>query len=427
MSSLASPHGRVAQLAGVDPGRVVLALFAIRWLAGIAENFGAAGASEIAATGMLAVLAMLFVLQFRIARPAALLVFGLIAWIFAGALSAAANPEADAMQVIALLSLLALYALFANAIWAHLTGAAHFAALERLFIAFLAVGGGLAVLQVLTSSGFVDPGKPDVQRAFGSDVHPVSFGIQLVLAATGLIVLRIRSRAGFKFAHYCLLALAAVAIYLTYARTAWAMALIIPAFAGLSSGSIMRRLAIFCVLSLSCIAFAVFSGRFDDLASLPAFLAQLDRANIVFDHRYVDNSFSWRIVNWAYGLAQAAERPWLGHGPGQSALASAFQLEMHNIALEMFFELGAIGIAAFALVLAGLIRLHMPPKQPTRADRIAPKWASGMGLAMLAAVMISTSLVDQLMTVLLYLLVLRAAHAGIVMPAHPPPAARLPM
>ena len=98
-----------------------------------------------------------------------------------------------------------------------------------------------------------------------------------------------------------------------------------------------------------------------------------------------------------------------------------------NIALEMFFELGAVGLAAFALVLAGLIKLHMSMRQPTRADRIAHKWATGMGLAMLAAVMISTSLVDQLMTVLLYLLVLRAAHGGLVMPAHPPPGARLPM
>ncbi len=390
---------------------LILGLFALRWIAGIAENFGVPAFSQVAALLMLGGVMVLFLARMRINAQASLLVAGLAAWIFSGSLALVANPGIDLRPTVALLSLLALYAGFANASLTHLRGPRTRKAQYRLLAAFLVVGFFLSVYQLMTGTGFVEHGRATIQRAFGSDVHPVSFAIQVLAAMVTLEILRLRLRMPAGRLHLLTLAAGLVALYLTYARTAWVMALIVLAGALLFRGSPARR----ALTGLSAIAagvmFLTFSDRFSDLASLPTFLANFSAQDAVFDWRFVDNSISWRIVNWNLGFTQGLERPLFGFGPGQSANSSYFSLEMHNILLEAFFEGGVVGLCALLLTLAGFVRLHRSLPRTSPEDGHIRVLANGFGLALLMAVMFSTSFVDQLMSFLIYILLLTAAAA----------------
>lgn len=397
--------------------RILVALVALRWLAGIADNHGAHGTSEVAALGMLAVLGIVFLSHMRLTRDGAVLAGGLLAWVFTGALSALSTDMTHPIEAAALLILLLLYALFANAALIWLRNPTALALLRHFLTGFIVLGAALSVWQVLSGTGFVDPGKPGVIRAFGSDVHPVSFAIQILAAMLALEGVRAKTGALAGPWHLLLLALGALALYLTFARTAWVMALLVLGLALWRRGSGPQRLALLALaLPIGMMGLAL-SDRFADLASLPAFWQNFHFDEAIFDYRYVDNSISWRMVNWAYGLQQAMQQPLLGFGPGQSAYASQFSLEMHNLLLEGLFEGGILGLSALLITLFGLFRIHRCLPGVTDTDIHTRGLANGFGLALLLAVLFSTSLVDQLMTVMLYLILLAVAGAPTEEPA----------
>lgn len=384
---------------------LVLALLTLRWLAGIVENFGIPLVSQAAALLMMAGIGGLFLGRMRLAAGTLLCVAGLLAWMFTGALSYAVNPGADPTDAVSLLMLLGLYALFTNAAGTYLSEVNCLPAIQRFVVGFITLGAVLAVFQVASGTGFVEAGKTSIVRAFGSDVHPVSFAIQMVAALVTLEIIRVKRRLPVGPVHLVLVALALLAIYLTFARTAWVMGALTVAYVLLSRGSGLRRAATITAMGTVLLVAIQTSDRFADLGSLPFFLSNFTFGDVVFDYRYIDNSVSWRIVNWNYGLSQALEQPILGFGPGQSATSSYFSLEMHNILLEVFFEGGILGLTAFLIVLAGLLRMHhrLPRDGYSRA------LANGFGLSLLLAVVFSTSFVDQLMSVLIYLLLLVVA------------------
>ncbi|MFV2002796.1 MAG: O-antigen ligase family protein, partial [Paracoccaceae bacterium] len=392
---LISSHSRAAP-------RLILALLTIRWLAGIADNYGARGLSEAAAITLLAGLACLLLLRMRLARASIFVLAGLLAWLFVGTLSLVANPDADLREAVALLSLLLLYALFSNAATSHLRSMVALTGINRFLQGFVVIGAALSLMQIATGTGFVEIGREAAQRAFGSDVHPVSFAIQMLAALVALEVIRIKRAAGFSALHAALLGLGVIAIYLTSARTAWVMAMLTVGYVLVMRGNPARRLGVLIVLVSLALALLLQSDRFSDLASLPLFWANFSAQDVVFDWRYVDNSVSWRIVNWSFGIQQAMQQPLLGFGPGQSATASQFSLEMHNIFLETVFEGGMFGLAALLLTLAGLIRLHRGLPRATAPDRHARTLTNGFAISLLLAVTFSTSFVDQLMSFLIY-------------------------
>ena len=406
---IASLPAGAAPIAATGPAPVIVALLALRWLAGIADNWGVGWLSEASAVAGLTVLGLLFLMHMRLAREASLLVAGLLGWIGIGSLSALATPLPRPAEAAALLVLLLFYALFANAAFLWLRKSAALPLLRGFLTAFVVIGVGLSLWQVLSGSGFVEPTQPDIIRAYGSDVHPVSFALQMLAALLALEVLRVRAGRGFGAIHAALILAGAVAIYLTFARTAWVMAAFVLVLLVWQRGRRLHRLGLVALLLPALVVGLTASDRFADLASLPAFWQNFSFAETVFDYRYIDNSLSWRIVNWSYGLHQAMERPLLGFGPGQSAVASQFSLEMHNILLEGLFEGGLPGLAAVLATLAGLARIHLRLPRAPDAQAHARVLANGYGLALLSAVLLSTSLVDQLMTVLLYLVLLAVA------------------
>ena len=409
MTQLALPaRARHVPALGAE-ATLVLGLFAFRWLAGIAENLAIPAFSQLAALALLAGLALMTLYRMRLAEDCTLFLTGILAWVATGIASFAANPAADARTTMALLTLLALYALFANAALTHLRTPQALVWLYRLLALFITAGFALSALQIATGTGFVEAGKANIQRAYGSDVHPVSFAIQITAALVAFEIARTRLGRPFTALHLAIMGAGAITLYLTYARTAWLMALIIAALALISRGSWTRRLLLGGAGALAGSALLVTSDRFTDLSSLPLFLANFSPADMVFDWRYIDNSLSWRIVNWSLGFTQAMEQPILGFGPGQSAMSSYFNLEMHNIFLEALFEGGVFGLAALLLTLAGLARLHRRLPRQSACDRYSRTLANGFGLTLLLAVTFSTSFVDQLMSFLLYILLLGAA------------------
>lgn len=390
-------------------GKILLWVLTLRWLAGIAENFGLPGLSEFTAIIVLVTLAGMFLLQMRMSADGALLIAGVLAWMFTGVLSLVANDLSSRSEAVALLALLGLYALFANAALIHFRDPVLLPAIQRFLAAFIAIGAGLSVFQVINGSGFVEPGGQELIRAYGSDVHPVSFAIQVLTAVVGLEIIRVKRRLPMRRWHLTLVALAGLAIYLTYARTAWVMGFLIVVYLMMIRGSWVRRGAFLVAVAIGLAIILPGSDRFADLSSLPFFLSNFAFSDLAFDYRYVDNSVSWRIVNWSYGYQQAMLQPVLGYGPGQSASASYFNLEMHNILLEMLFEGGILGLGAFIVALAGLARLHKRLPKASGADRYARQLANGLGFSLLLAVIFSTSFVDQLMSVLIYLVMLSLA------------------
>ena len=389
------------------PVRIILALLALRWLAGIAENFGIPAISEVSAIFMTGCLLFGFLQGMRLSVRSKMLVVGLLAWMFAAILSVAANGVGD-VDSMALLALLALYALFANATACYISDLSALYAIQRFLRAFVLVGAALSIFQIAAGTGFVEAGDIDILRAFGSDVHPVSFAIQMVAAIVGLEIIRIKRRAPLSGSYLVLFGFGLLALYLTYARTAWVMLALSAGITVFLRTSPTRRILMVAAVALAGIALTQMSGRFSDLSSLPFFLQNFSVSDAVFDYRYVDNSVSWRIVNWSLGFQQAIEQPWLGFGAGQSATSSHFQLEMHNMFLETFFEGGIVGFLAFLIVLAGILRMHRSLPNATPADQHARLLAGGYGISLLLAVTFSTSFVDQLMSVLLYLLILGA-------------------
>lgn len=389
--------------------RLVLGLLTLRWFAGIIENLGIPAISQASALVMMAGLGALLLGRMRLASGSVLCVTGLLAWMFTGALSYVANTGADQMDAISLLLLLGLYALFANATASYLGDRTALPAIQKFIVGFILIGTLLSVYQVAAGTGFVEAGKSRIVRAFGSDVHPVSFAIQMVTALVMLEVIRVKRGHSVGPVHLALVCLALLALYLTFARTAWVMAALTLAFVLLSRGSWLQRGLTLTTVTAIILIVVQSSDRFADLGSLPFFLSNFTFGDVVFDYRYIDNSVSWRLVNWSFGLHQALQQPILGFGPGTSAAASQFSLEMHNILLETFFEGGFLGLGSFLILLAGILRMHQRLPCDSTSDNYSRALTNGFGLSLLMAVVFSTSFVDQLMSVLMYLLLLTVA------------------
>lgn len=408
VAALASPPQQVR--AFHLSGQVLILLIALRWLAGIGENFGLGAISEIAGLGMLLALGLLTLTDLRLARGPALFGAGILAWLFVALLSCIANSDIGVMDAISLFALLALYGLFLNSASLNFRDRAILRPLRLFTVMFILGGGALCVAQILTGTGFVEAGKETVMRAYGSDVHPVSFSIQMLAALVILEVVRVKDGRPVGVVHIGLLAVGMIAIYLTFARTAWAMGLLVVTYCALANARWGLR-----IVSLGCVIFAtvavlLWSDRFSDLRSLPMFLSHFSFDNAGYDFRFIDNSLSWRVVNWTYGFQQALEQPFFGFGPGQSAGSSYFNLEMHNIVLETFFEGGVFGVIALLITLLGLVGLHRRLPRQSAPDRYVRTLTNGFGFALLLAVLMSTSLVDQLMTILMYLVLLAVAE-----------------
>lgn len=392
--------------------RLLLGLLYLRLISGAAAALGLPDGARFVTLALAGAAALVFLADPRIARPTALALMGFALWLIACALSvtfgsALPLPDLAATQMV----LLVLYGAMLNGLALHLRGPAGVAAVRRFLAVFILTGAALAFHQAASGTGFAEAGRSTYLRAFGPDVHPVSFGLQLVVALAGLEIARLRSGARLGAGMIALYLLGGAALYLSFARTAWVVLLLVVLLTVWSRSRPALRLALMPPLAGAGIVLALASGRFDDLTSLSFFLEHYDFSASTYDFRYVDNSLSWRIANWSMGLRLALEQPLTGQGPGQAAAVSAFGLQMHNLFLEALVEVGALGLIAVVLVVAGLGRMRHHVPGGCANGRAVRGLVGGLGLGLLLTITLSTSLVGQTMTVLLLALVFVLAIA----------------
>lgn len=410
----ATPHTQDIALPLPNAMRLLLGLLYLRLFSGAAAALGLPDGARFVTLALAGAAALVFLADPRIARPTALALLGFALWLVACALSLAfapplAMPDLAATQVV----LLVLYGAMLNGLALHLRGPAVLAAVRRFLGVFILTGAALALYQTDSGTGFAEAGRSTYLRAFGPDVHPVSFGLQLVVALVGLEIARLRGGARLGAGMIALYLLGGAALYLSFARTAWVALLLVVLLMVWSRSRPALRVTLLLPVAGAGVLLALASGRFNDLASLSFFLDHYDFSASTYDFRYVDNSLSWRIANWAMGLRLALEQPLTGHGPAQAVAVSAFGLQMHNLFLEALVELGVPGLIAVVLVVTGLgrMRRHIPQSDPNaRAIRAL---LGALGLGFLLTITLSTSLVGQTMTVMLLLMVLALSIAPI--------------
>lgn len=410
----ATPHTQDIALPLPNAMRLLLGLLYLRLFSGAAAALGLPDGARFVTLALAGAAALVFLADPRIARPTALALLGFALWLVACALSLAfapplAMPDLAATQVV----LLVLYGAMLNGLALHLRGPAVLAAVRRFLGVFILTGAALALYQTASGTGFAEAGRSTYLRAFGPDVHPVSFGLQLVVALVGLEIARLRGGARLGAGMIALYLLGGAALYLSFARTAWVALLLVVLLMVWSRSRPALRVTLLPPVAGAGVLLALASGRFNDLASLSFFLDHYDFSASTYDFRYVDNSLSWRIANWAMGLRLALEQPLTGHGPAQAVAVSAFGLQMHNLFLEALVELGVPGLIAVVLVVTGLgrMRRHIPQSDPNaRAIRAL---LGALGLGFLLTITLSTSLVGQTMTVMLLLMVLALSIAPI--------------
>lgn len=360
-----------------------------------------------AATLLLGVFCILaFSLVHALPRATLVAVLGLLMWIVTGGLSLLDNaplalPRLAETQLVTLV----IYAAFLNAMAVSVTGRTALDSLSRFLAGFVVLGFVLSTYQIATGHGFVEASRPHIQRAFGTDVHPVPFSLQTVLAIAGMEIIRTRLQIRMSAGRWWIYAMAAASLGLTLSRTGWFIAVIIFGSMTYIRSPRAIRITVIPVL-LVLVGFGAYaSGRFDDLFSLGEFFENYDLTSGVFDYRFVDNSVSWRIANWSIGLIQALERPWFGYGPGQAVAVSEFSLQMHNLFLEAFIETGIFGLLAAIVTVVGFGRSKRPLDEPRIVRRELKTMTRLISFAFFLNIMLSNSMIGQTMTVFLLIIV----------------------
>lgn len=145
---------------------------------------------------------------------------------------------------------------------------------------------------------------------------------------------------------------------------------------------------VFLLVMAGTLGLAIYSGAVDEHIDDTALghLTRLDRIR----------TLSGRTDMWEKGWYLAIERPWLGHGWASSRAMGAFDIDraleqgsnvggsnLHNAHLQLFVDLGGVGIALFwsfciLLVRSGLVLLRSP-RTPTSA-LVMVLFASSMAL-----------------------------------------------
>ncbi len=270
---------------------------------------------------------------------------------------------------------------------------------------FILVGLLVSFYQIATGNVFITRTAAAAERVYGTAGHPVSFSLQMTSAIVILEVVRQRLGRPVPWVFY---GMALLTILLTQSRTAWLVVALIAVFYGISRmGSAMKPIYL---VGLAVVALGVvqFTGRFDDLSTLPQFFENTDFEADSYQYKYVNNSMEWRIANWALGFNAGMLKPFLGYGPGQATSVSMFDLQMHNVFLEMFVQIGVLGLFGFCLMLVGHFPMFKMIQSQGATKRLTKVY---LGVLLLAATF-GTSMIYQTITILFYLMALGLACAS---------------
>lgn len=399
-------HAQRTQLLSRGAIQAMFALLYLRILGALIDTLGYDVASKATTFLIVGFVFIAFLLMLRWPREFSLWLLGWFVVIGACFVSMFANDLLSNAQAWSFIVQMALYTCFLPVFFLMAQSEPRFVLRHAdMFIKFFIVVGLLASLyQIASGNVFVTQTAAATERVYGTAGHPVSFSLQLTSAVVILEVVRQRLNKPLPWLFY---GIALFTIVLTQSRTAWLVVALIGVFYGISRvGSTMKPIYLL-ILAVFAVAVVHFTGRFDDLSTLPQFFENTDFEADSYQYQYVNNSLEWRIANWALSLNAALLKPLLGYGPGQTTSVSLFDLQMHNVMLEIFVQLGFIGLLGFCLMLFG----HFPIlRMITSQGGIKRLTAVYLGVLLLAATF-GTSMIYQTVTIIFYLMALGLACA----------------
>jgi putative inorganic carbon (hco3(-)) transporter len=284
----------------------------------------------------------------------------LVVFVAAAALSTfgSANPQASALEVLRILSVVAMFVVLEQMMVDRV------AARQLLAAAFLSTVFPLA----FTTAGYL-LGNPPTEakgsflRVTGPFNQSNTFGRYLMLMVIfGAALYPYLSRR-LKLPMAVLLAGCGGFLLLTYTRTAIIGAVIGLVVVGLVQS---KRLLVGLVVAAVCALLLVpqLSGRFTSVANLSSASGQPS-----------GNSLVWRLNYWTEVLPLANANPVTGIGLNMTQYNTDAAKQPHNDFIRAYVEMGLIGLGAYLAMLIALVGLGR------RAVRASPKGTLDRGVA----------------------------------------------
>jgi O-antigen ligase len=218
----------------------------------------------------------------------------------------------------------------------------------------------VGVVQAMTGTGNHEDGN--LNRVFGSFTHPLTFGSYLLpLVILGIAgVAKIRGPARLLAVAYT--ATTATLLFLTYNRTT-----ILLLFVGLGVYAMLElgRIRLADILRLgAALAVLVVVGWFVFGNQIAERFSGVSITNSAIQEALTlgsQNSFQWRIVNWAILIELGLSHPIVGHGLGMTTIlnpliqaSSGIPFNAHDDYVRFFFEGGLIGLGIYTAFVATL-------------------------------------------------------------------------
>ncbi len=111
--------------------------------------------------------------------------------------------------------------------------------------------------------------------------------------------------------------------------------------------------------------------RLNSIAQTPLLNSNIDVSRAILLSGSDNNSFNWRLAQWAYLLNAWQQFPIFGHGLATSKFLSVFNLEAHNDYIRALAEGGLVGFTIFLVFLAtqGVRLVQLFQSSPPSSDR----------------------------------------------------------
>ena len=247
----------------------------------------------------------------------------------------------------------------------------------------------VGIVQALTGTGNHE--DSNLNRVFGSFTHPLSYGPYLlplvVLGVAGIA----RMRGPERLLATAYTATTATLLFLTYNRTTILLLFVALAlYATMELAQFRLRdvvrfgLAIAATVAVGWLVFgSQISERFSGVSITSTAIQEALTSGS-------QNSFQWRIVNWAILIQLGLSHPIVGHGLGMTTVlnpliqaSSGIPFNAHDDYVRFFFEGGLIGLALYSAFIATFTRWLLRARKALQAPDKSVSYAIIASLASL--------------------------------------------
>lgn len=387
----------------------LITLLYIRLLAGIADGFSNVGGAQLSSILFMSFVCLLLVRKMSIPRDTLLWFFSFLTLMSTMIASAYYNDVLAGRESISFTIQLFFYTILTPISFSYLRTNNAILSINRFSKFYLIISGILVAYQISTGDLHYDQTGIREGRAYGSASHPVPFGIQVTSALVILEISRLKLGKPVDPIFLLCIAIGGFCLYESQARSAWLMAAIILGYyLSLHRSKTLKYLMI-SIFSLVAGISIIGSDRFSDLSTLGDFFRYTDFSSGTYDFRFVDNSLSWRFSNWYLMIDSALQKPALGFGPGQVKEISLFELEAHNLIIEILVQGGLLAVISLMGIFISIWILYNKCPDESAPDKNSKSLLKVYLLTLLMVSLFGASLVYQTMTILFMIISLSIA------------------